>query len=247
MAARATSVTPSPEFWNETPLAVVRRLGGLDETTLQLSLLAIFLLVHPAVAPAEAELVSFTSGRTLSVKGPRIEGSTIVLFLRNGGEVVCDRRLVDRIEPDEAPYPVLPTVIPQPRPSSAPFADIIEHASAQHGVDPILVYAVIEVESGYGPAVRSPKGAMGSMQLMPATACRYAVVDPFDPQANIEAGTPHLKTLLDEFEVPQALAAYNAGEASVKEFDCIPHYRETHGYVARILELVEAANAYHDE
>ena len=161
--------------------------------------------------------------------------------------MVCDRRLVGRIERDEAPYPVLPTAIPQSRPSSVPFADIIEHASAQHGVDPIFVYAVIEVESGYGPAIRSPKGAMGPMQLMPATARRYAVVGPLDPQANIEAGTRHLKTLLDEFEAPQALAAYNAGEASVKEFGSIPPYHETHGYVARILELVEAANAYDDE
>ena len=215
--------------------------------SLQLSLLAVCLLVQPAVAPAEAELVFFTSGRTLSVKGHRIEGSTIVLFLRNGGEVVCDRRLVDRIEPDEAPYPVLRTAIPQPRLPSTPFVNIIERASAQHGVDPILVHAVIEVESGYRPAVRSPKGAMGLMQLMPATARRYAVVDPFDPQANIEAGTRHLKTLLDEFEVPQALAAYNAGEASVRKFGGIPPYRETHSYVARILELVDAANAYHDE
>ena len=214
---------------------------------LQLSLLAIFLLVRPAVAPAEAELVFFTSGRTLSVKGHRIEGSTIVLLLRNGGEVVCDRRLVDRIEPDEAPYPVLLTAIPQPRLPSTPFADIIERASAQHGVDPILVHAVIGVESGYRPAVRSPKGAMGLMQLMPATARQYAVVDPFDPQANIEAGTRHLKTLLDKFEVPQALAADNAGEASVRKFGGIPPYRETRSYVARILELVDAANAYHDE
>ena len=181
------------------------------------------------------------------MKGHRLEGSTIVLFLRSGGEVVYDRRLVDRIEPDEAPSPVLPTAIPQPRLPSTPFADIIERASAQHGVDPILVYAVIEVESGYRPAVRSLKGAMGLMQLMPATARRYAVVDPFDPQVNIEAGTRHLKRLLDEFEVPQALAAYNAGEASARKFGGIPPYRETHSYVARILELVEAANAHHDE
>ena len=167
---------------------------ALMKQNLQLSLLATFFLVHPAVAPAEAELVFFTSGRTMSVKGYRIEGSTILLFLRNGGEVVCDRRLVDRIEPDEAPYPAVAAAESlQRRLPATPFTEIIESASAQHGVDPVLVHAVIEVESGYRPTVRSPKGAMGLMQLMPATARRYAVADPFDPQANVDAGTRHLR------------------------------------------------------
>ena len=211
---------------------------------LQLSLLAIFFLVYPAVAPAEAGLVFFTSGRTMSVKGHRIEGSTVLLFLRNGGEVVCDRRLVDRIEPDEAAYSVLASAESLHRRLPAtPFTEIIESVSAQYGVDPILVHAVIEVESGYRPTVRSPKGAMGLMQLMPATARRYSVADPFDPQANIDAGTRHLRALLDQFEVPHALAAYNAGEASVKRFGGIPPYRETRSYVSRILQLVDAA--YH--
>ena len=80
---------------------------------------------------------------------------------------------------------------------------------------------------------------MGLMQLMPATARRYSVSDPFDPEANIEGGTRYLKWLLEEFEVSHALAAYNAGEISVRKFGGIPPYRETRRYVARVLELVD--------
>ena len=82
---------------------------------------------------------------------------------------------------------------------------------------------------------------MGLMQLMPATARRYSVSDPFDPEANIDGGTRYLKSLLEEFEVSHALAAYNAGEMSVRRFGGVPPYRETRRYVSLVLELVDAA------
>ena len=82
---------------------------------------------------------------------------------------------------------------------------------------------------------------MGLMQLMPATAKHYAVADPFDPTANIEAGTRHLRSLLDRYDVGTALAAYNAGEGPVRKFGGVPPYPETRRYVAKILELVGAA------
>jgi soluble lytic murein transglycosylase-like protein len=75
------------------------------------------------------------------------------------------------------------------------------------------------------------------MQLMPSTARAYNVRNPYDPKANIEAGIKHLKTLIDQFGVELALAAYNAGEAAVKKFNGIPPYRETQSYVTRILAL----------
>ena len=99
------------------------------------------------------------------------------------------------------------------------------------------MYALIEVESGYRPDAASPRGAMGLMQLMPGTADRYAVLDPFDPAANIDAGTRHLRTLLDEFGTRGALAAYNAGEGPVRQFDGIPPYSETRKYVSRVLDI----------
>ena len=80
---------------------------------------------------------------------------------------------------------------------------------------------------------------MGLMQLMPATARQYALRDPYDPAGNIDAGARHLRTLLDRFDLPVALAAYNAGEAAVARYGGVPPFRETRAYVARILRLVE--------
>ena len=76
------------------------------------------------------------------------------------------------------------------------------------------------------------------MQLMPATAAQYAVGDPFDPAQNVEAGTRHLRSLLDRFDTTMALAAYNAGEGAVARFGGIPPYREIREYVARVLRLL---------
>jgi soluble lytic murein transglycosylase len=199
--------------------------------------------VLAVATPARAELVFFASGRALSVKGHRVEGDTVVLMLRGGGEIVCDGSVVARIAPDEIPYPEdAPAPAPPPAASVAsdptPYSAIIDRVAAEHGVEPRLARAVIQVESGYQERARSPKGAMGLMQLMPATARHYAVADPYDPVANIEAGIAHLKSLLDRFPTALALAAYNAGEAAVLRFHGIPPYPETRNYVSRILELV---------
>ncbi|MBP1634296.1 MAG: mltC [Acidobacteria bacterium] len=192
-----------------------------------------------AAAPARAELVFFTSGRTLSVKAHRVEGDSLVLLLRSGGEVVCSAALVERIGPDELPYPE-----PAEAPAAEPVAyrEVIKAAAAREGVDARLVDAVIRVESGYRPDARSRKGAMGLMQLMPGTVERYAVRDPYDPTDNINAGTRHLKSLLDRFELSLALAAYNAGEAAVERFRGIPPYAETQNYVRQVLRLFRAAS-----
>ena len=145
-----------------------------------LSLLAV-------ATPVRAELVFFTSGRTLNVASHRSEGGSLVLTLRSGGEVICEPALIARMAPDEAPYPEPARTVrlepaatinmPAADPHS-PYADIIDRVAAREGVDARLVRAVIEMESGYRPLARSPKGAMGLMQLMPATARRYAVVNP---------------------------------------------------------------------
>jgi soluble lytic murein transglycosylase-like protein len=118
-----------------------------------------------------------------------------------------------------------------------PYGEIITAAAEAHGVNPMLVKALIQVESGYRPRARSPKGAMGLMQLMPSTAREYKVRNPYDPKANIEAGIKHLKSLIDRMGVDLALAAYNAGEGAVRKFNGIPPYRETRNYVSKILSL----------
>jgi soluble lytic murein transglycosylase-like protein len=194
-----------------------------------------------SVSTSSAELIFFANGRSMSVGGYREAGDSIVLQLRSGGEIVCDRSLVARIEPDEIPYPdrALPVPPAQRASGSGPYADLIETAAEAHGVDPRLIRAVIQVESAFHADARSPKGAMGLMQLMPATARQYQVDDPFDPKANIDAGIRHLRSLLDRFEVSLALAAYNAGEAAVLKFGGIPPYRETRAYVSRVLSLAK--------
>lgn len=188
-----------------------------------------------------AEIVFLSSGGNFSVKAHRVEGESMVLVLRTGGEIRCDAALVTRIEPDEVPYPEPepPAPVVVPAPSGQPFSEIIEPAAARQGVDPRLVRAVIQVESAYQPQARSPKGAMGLMQLMPETARRYDVTNPYDPGANVEAGTKHLKMLLERFgpEVSLAIAAYNAGEAAVERYRGIPPYPETQNYVQQVLRL----------
>jgi soluble lytic murein transglycosylase-like protein len=205
----------------------------------------VFVLTVPSAV--SAEIVFLASGRTLSVKGHRAEGDSVVLMLRDGGELRCSPEMVLRIEPDEYIHPDPPRA---PAPSALDgtllddrYGRLIEESAARHGVDPKLVRAVIQVESGYKERAISPKGAMGLMQLMPETARRLAVADPYDPGANIDAGIRHLKALLDRFKVSLALAAYNAGEAAVERFNGIPPYVETRNYVRDVMRLAGLAPA----
>ncbi|HZR24946.1 MAG TPA: lytic transglycosylase domain-containing protein [Vicinamibacterales bacterium] len=190
---------------------------------------------------ARAELVFFQTGRTMSVKNHRVDGDMLVLTLRTGGEMSIASSAITDIKPDEVPYPEdLPPapVVQQAAAPVVPFAEIIDTVAAREGVSPNLVRAVIKVESAYQERARSRKGAMGLMQLMPETARQYAVANPYEAQSNIEGGIRYLKSLLDRFELPLALAAYNAGEAAVKRFGGIPPYPETRKYVADIMKLV---------
>ncbi len=108
-------------------------------------------------------------------------------------------------------------------------------------LDPRLVLAVIEVESGFNPRARSPKGAMGLMQLMPQTARRFDVEDPWDPVQNLRGGMAYLRWLLDRFDgdLELVLAGYNAGEQMVERYQGVPPFRETRRYVQRITQSLE--------
>ncbi len=119
---------------------------------------------------------------------------------------------------------------------SAPFeASITEHARNQDvAVD--LVRAVIQVESAFNPTAVSSKGAMGLMQLMPATAIELGVRNPFNPDENIRGGVAYLRRLLDRYDgnVELALAAYNAGMGNVEKYGAVPPFKETKSYVKKI-------------
>ena len=123
------------------------------------------------------------------------------------------------------------------------YDDLIRQYAGQHGVSADLVRAVIQAESGFNPRALSPKGAMGLMQLMPATARDLGVSDPFHPGENIRGGVRYLARLLERFkqDVELALAAYNAGPARVDQYDGVPPFRETRDYVRKITGATKAA------
>ena len=119
----------------------------------------------------------------------------------------------------------------------------IEQAAVEQRLDPRLVRAIIEVESAWNVRARSQKGALGLMQLMPETAVRYGVRDPFDARENIRGGTRYLRVLLDQFHenLKYSLAAYNAGEKAVATWGDVPPYQETRNYVRRV-QIIYAAS-----
>jgi soluble lytic murein transglycosylase-like protein len=113
---------------------------------------------------------------------------------------------------------------------------LVREAAERHHMDPALVRAVIETESGWNATAKSSKGALGLMQLIPTTAVRFGVNDAFSPQQNVDAGVRYLKTLLERYNgnLDLALAAYNAGEGAVDRAHGIPAFRETREYVQKV-------------
>jgi soluble lytic murein transglycosylase-like protein len=114
---------------------------------------------------------------------------------------------------------------------------VVREASSKNRLDPDFVSSVISAESNFKTHAISKKGAQGLMQLMPSTAAQLGVADPFDPKANVEAGTAHLSALLDLYKNDpiKALAAYNAGAHRVKQYNGVPPYRETRDYINKIV------------
>ena len=122
------------------------------------------------------------------------------------------------------------------------YNDVIEAAARLRGVDVALIKAVIHAESGFDPYARSPKGAMGLMQLMPDTAQLVGVRNPFQAEDNIMGGTTYLASLIERYngDLHKSIAAYNAGPNNVDIYKGIPPFRETQSYVKRVLELRQA-------
>ncbi len=148
-----------------------------------------------------------------------------------GGRVDMPASQIVSIEPEDVFQPN-----PTPPPAAGPFSEMIRAAAKRHNVDEKLITCVIAEESNFNPRALSPQLAAGLMQLLPATASRFAVSDVFDPVENIEAGTRYLKELLDHYrgDIKLALAAYNAGPEMVTQYGGIPPYNETRNYVKHV-------------
>ncbi len=129
--------------------------------------------------------------------------------------------------------------------STESIRKVIFNSASNQGVDPALVEAIVAVESAFNPMAVSVKGAMGLMQLMPPTASRYGVADPFDPKQNVSGGVRYLRDLLLRFEnLLHALAAYNAGERAVLRYQGLPPYPETQDYVRKVLDRYGPGQQY---
>ncbi len=189
-----------------------------------------------AIAPTVEPAVAFANARPPWPAAPR---SRTVAFqpdpVRDGGladEVPSGARAATR--PRHAQLALAP---PNARLASA-YDDLIDEVARRHDVAPHLIRAVIKVESNFQPHARSPKGALGLMQVMPATGRRFGAVDLRDPRSNLSAGTQYLRWLLNRFDedLTLALAAYNAGEGAVEKYGRrIPPFAETQGYVSKVL------------
>ncbi len=116
------------------------------------------------------------------------------------------------------------------------YDSLIVASALRHGVDPALMKAMMHTESGFNPNARSPVGAQGLMQLMPATARRFGVTNAWDPAQNIEGAAKYIKYLTNRFSnLQHAIAGYNAGEGNVSKYGGIPPFRETRDYVQRVM------------
>lgn len=191
-------------------------------------LLAILATMMPAVVSAQIYTWRDDAGHLVVSKAPRSGGQTFAVVNAVTGASTGIRTT----------RPVLSRRAQQ-------FEPLILEYSAQHQVRADLVRAVIQAESAFNPLARSHKGAMGLMQLMPATATELGVTDAYDPEQNIRGGVTYLKALLRKYSDNEelALAAYNAGPAAVKKYGAVPPYRETRNYVARIKSQANVVSA----
>jgi soluble lytic murein transglycosylase-like protein len=189
------------------------------------------------------ESVVLTSGMRLHVDRHE-ESSGIVRLYRGDAVTELSSAIVTGFEPDEPiPAPPVPApsvaagpALPAPAPPAPDPRTMVRDAASRVGLPPAFVESVAKTESGFNPSAVSPKGAVGVMQLMPATA-KALGADPADPAQNIEAGARLLRELLIKYEgdVVKALAAYNAGEAAVDRYQGVPPYPETQHYVNTVV------------
>ena len=185
------------------------------------------------------EYAVLTSGARLYADRHEADGARITLYSQTGSTEM-DAAAVLRFEPEDyvaPPAPQAPAAAIGPTAAAAPVdpKDLVDNAARKYGLPPALVRAVVAVESAYRSDAVSPKGAIGLMQLMPATA-KALGADPKIAAQNVDAGTRYLRDLLLKYDQQMfhALAAYNAGPGAVEKYHGIPPYRETQAYILNV-------------
>ena len=167
------------------------------------------------------------------------DGTTTRLYISSANDDFIDVRTADISGYEAAPAaPTAAVVPPSATPAAQTLAEIVHEASDKTLLDEDLLYSVIKAESDSNPRAVSRKGAQGLMQLMPQTAKKLGVENAFDPRANVNGGSQYLHDMLVRFnfDLANALAAYNAGPEAVAKYKGVPPYRETRLYVARIIK-----------
>jgi hypothetical protein len=211
-----------------------------------------------AVSGYASDLAVLRNGFSIRHERHRVIGSLTRLYTSTDGKSYVDvpTDQIEHFDKDDSPPPPVPvapaplavapaeqvpltgaTGIKPPDPARS-LDELVREASEKHQLDADFISSVIHAESGFNTRAVSPKGARGLMQLMPDTASKLGVSNAFDPGANVEGGTRYLRGLLERynFDVPKALAAYNAGPHRVEKYRGIPPYYETQAYIARIIK-----------
>jgi soluble lytic murein transglycosylase-like protein len=197
------------------------------------------LLLFSAISAGAADIAVLQNGFEIRHETREQNGANTRLYLeasREAGYVDIPSSEIAGFRHDDTPAPP-PSSTPIPPVTPQDVNRLVSAASDRHQVDADLIASVIRAESNFNPQARSPLGAQGLMQLMPATASRLGVTDAFHPEGNVDGGTRYLRELLLRYndDVVKALAAYNAGPDRVAKYGGVPPYRETHAYVARVV------------
>jgi soluble lytic murein transglycosylase-like protein len=228
----------------------------------QTAALCVFaLFLHSPVASA-GDIALLRNGFTIKHDHRSVIGTNTRLYFDGGTSSYVDIPTADiqSFEKDLTPPTPPQSAKAHPAAQTAPppnLNELVTSASATFHLDPDLVNSVIHAESGFNTRAVSPKGAQGLMQLMPGTANKLGVDNPFDAKANVAGGSRYLRELLERynFDLVKALAAYNAGPERVEQYQGVPPYRETRAYVNKIVreynrkikQQKQAGAAVHDK
>jgi hypothetical protein len=209
-----------------------RRAAGVKSCLRHL--IGIAVLVCSVSAPA-GEYAVLKNGHVLRADRHETVGDKVILYA-NGGTAEIDASSIEEFQPE-----VKPPETPEPSKgsSSVDAKQLLNAAARRYGLPAKLLHSIAQAESGYQQSAVSPAGAIGIMQLMPATA-RKLGADPHDPEQNVDAGARYLVDLLrkyadDDHQLRKALAAYNAGPNAVDRYNGVPPYPETQKYVEKVI------------